>query len=138
MKLPVVYFLKNDKNIYADDSKLHLKSASTSLMHVSNDSTIIDSQGVLYKIKRTYQTGWRYLWGYHPLQKGRTAKIDFEIESTKKVPLDDFKNIIIKKLNSGVEKNFWYNKRDISRLKERVIKAETYKEVIDIFLYDED
>lgn len=138
MKLPVVSFLKNDKNIYADDSKQHLKSASTSLMHVSNDSTIIDSQGVLYKIKRTYQTGWRYLWGYHPLQKGRTAKIDFEIESTKKVSLDEFKNIIIEKLDGGVGRDFWYTKRDIPRLKERVTKAETHKEIIEIFLYDED
>lgn len=138
MELPVVYFLKNDKNIYAYDSERRLKSASISLLHLSKDSVLIDSLGSFYNIKQAYKTGWRYLWGYHPFEKSKKAKIDFEIGSTKKISLYEFKNIITEKLDRGVGRSFWYTKKNIPRLKERVIKAETYKEIIEIFLYDED
>lgn len=138
MNLPVVTYSNTDKNIYAFDSEKYLKRASIDLIHVLNDSYIVDSSGIFYHVDKAYKTKWLYLWGYNPLKKGRTAKIDFEIESTKKISLEDFKNIITEKLDSGVGRDFWYTKKDIPRLKERVMKAETYKEVIEIFLYDED
>lgn len=136
MDFPIVHLLKNDKNIYADSESK--QQSSPKLLHIFNDSIIIDSIGQKFTIKKAKIKSWAFFFGYHPFYKGRRANIDFDYKSVNQISLNEFKDIITEKLNTGVGKSFWYTKKDIPRLKERVMKAESYKGVIEIFLYDAD
>ena len=135
MKYPILVLLKSDKNIYAAE-KSDVEYCIINLINIYEDSIFIDSNYNLYEIKRAIKKSWAYLFGYHPFLKGRTAKIEFEINDVKKLSLKDIQEILLEKLDKGVEKGFWYKNKDIPKLKTRVMSAKTINEIIKIFSED--
>ena len=135
MKYPILVLLKSDKNIYAAEKKT-VEYCSIDLTDDYNNSIFIDSNCYLYEIKRAKKKSWAYILGYHPFFKGRTAKIEFEINDVKKIELNDVQKILLEKLDKGVEKGFWYKNKDIPKLKTRVKSAKTINEIIKIFSED--
>lgn len=132
MKYPIIQVFNNDKNIYAQIKSPAL--ASVDLLSTFANSVILDSDGNMYKVKKAYKTAWAYLLGYHPLMKGRTAKIAYEFSEIRKLSLDEFKQFVIDKLNLGVKNDFWYKEKDIPTLVGQIKEKESFESVIECFI----
>lgn len=132
MKYPLIHIFNNDKNIYAQTKGPAL--ASIDLLHTFDNSVILDSNGVMHTVKRAYKTGWRYFFGYHPLMKGRTAKIGYEVSESKQLSLSEFKQAVMERLNSGVGNAFWYKEKDIPLLISQIKEKESFKAVVEYFI----
>ena len=134
MKYPIIHLFENDKNIYAQTKGPEY--ASVSLFHTFNNSVILDSQGYKYKVRGIRRIGWANIWGYHPLMKGRTAKIEYEFSEREQISLDVFKYLVVERLSAGINPGFWYAKKDIPLLIDKVGKSLDYKLVVECFVND--
>lgn len=134
MKYPIIHLFENDKNIYAQ--KKGPEVGSITLFDTFINSIILDSHGFKYKIKSVRRIGWVNFWGYHPLMKGRTAKIEYEFKEREQISLEVFKEIVIERLSKGVGQGFWYSKKDIPHLIEKVVISIDYQSVIECFMSD--
>lgn len=134
MKYPIIHLFENDKNIYAQTKGPEY--ASVSLFHTFINSIILDSQGYKCKVKGVRRIGWANFWGYHPLMKGRTAKIEYEFSEREQISLEVFKHIVVERLSAGVNRGFWYSEKDIPLLIEKVDKSPDYKSVVECFVND--
>lgn len=136
MNLPIILIFKDDPKIYATTDEDILKKSSLDLIDKFKEASIIDSTGMLYKIKRAYKVKWATLfWGYHPLFKGRMAKIEFEMESEYSINLRDFKDIVLGKINKKYFKHLYFDIEKKGFL-ELIAKQNNHKELIELFLYD--
>lgn len=136
MTFPIILIFKDDPEVYATSDESMLKKASLDLIDKYKEASIIDSSGVLYKIKRAYKVNWAtMLWGYHPFFKGRIAKIEFELESECSISPNDFRDIILEKIN---EKYFTHLYFDIEKKEflNLIAKQNNHQEIIELFLYD--
>ncbi|TSD67270.1 hypothetical protein FFF34_007705 [Inquilinus sp. KBS0705] len=134
MQYPIIQLFENDKNIYAQSKGP--EQASVSLFHIFVNSIILDSQGYKRKVKEIRKVGWANFWGYHPLIKGRTAKIEYEFSEQEHLSLDNFKSLVTERLLAGVNKGFWYAKKDIPFLVNKVSESYDYKSVVECFIKD--
>lgn len=132
---PAVHLLK-DGLVYGIVNDQKMKTASLSLLDVFTDSLVVDSLGNLIKIKNAYKTGWgTIIWGFHPLIKGRLVKIDFSVYDSSKISLQEFKEIISERLKRKYPREFYFFLSQ-EKLLEKVAQALSYREVIELFLYD--
>ncbi len=129
---PILHFFKTDKNIYSKAKGPEL--ASISLCGTFKDSYILDSQGKFFQVRGVRRVGWAYLLGYHPLMKGRTARVEYEFEDVNQLALPKFKEFVIERLKSGVSKGFWDSKKDIPMLIRKVEGASSYRSVVECFI----
>lgn len=132
---PAVHLLK-DGLVYGIVNDQKMKTASLSLLDVFTDSLVVDSLGNLIRIKNAYKTGWgTIIWGFHPLIKGRLVKIDFSVYDSSKISLQEFKEIISERLKRKYPREFYFFLSQEKLLK-KVAQALSYREVIELFLYD--
>ena len=132
---PAVHLLK-DGLVYGIVNDQKMKTASLSLLDVFTDSLVVDSLGNLIRIKNAYKTGWgTIIWGFHPLIKGRLVKIDFSVYDSSKISLQEFKEIISERLKRKYPREFYFFLSQ-EKLLEKVAQALSYREVIELFLYD--
>ncbi|WP_285008666.1 hypothetical protein [Pedobacter faecalis] len=129
---PILHLFKADKNIYTKAKGPEL--ASTSLFGIFKDSYILDAQGKFFQVRGVRRVGWAYFFGYHPLMKGRTARVEYEFEDVNQLALPKFKEYVIERLKSGVSKGFWYSKKDIPMLIRKVEDASSYSVVVECFM----
>ena len=132
LNYPILHLFENDKNIYAQKKPPQI--ASISQIFIFNNSIILDSKGHMFIVNKAFKIGWLYFFGFHPFIKGRTAKIDYEYKNMESLSLNKFKEIVINKLKQGVGQNFWYSKKQIPNLIERVKNSQDYKDIIDVFI----
>ncbi|RZJ76300.1 MAG: hypothetical protein EOO45_02800, partial [Flavobacterium sp.] len=130
MKYPIIQIFQNDKNIYAKEDGLAI--ASVNLMPIFVNSVILDSTGNVYRVKKAFRIGWAYFFGYSLLMKGRTAKIDFEFTEIEKYSLETLKELLVSKLQNGVERRFWYTEKNIPSLIARINQSEDYSSLTKI------
>ncbi|MCU0560449.1 MAG: hypothetical protein MUD16_09685 [Desulfobacterales bacterium] len=133
---PAVKLFKNDPRIYAyaDARSFHL--ASTDLIGLYAGARFIDAAGTEVRVREAYRTGWgTRLWGYHPLIKGRTATIDFAVEGTRAIGLPEFKRLVLERLSPATARPGWYPAA-AERIRPRVEQAESFGEIMALFLYD--
>lgn len=66
LKYPIFTFKKNDKMIYVFYREKDSKTTNTEIFKKSGypGSTIIDSSGMKYVIKKAYKTKWRGIGGF--------------------------------------------------------------------------
>src|SRR5262245_56434565 len=136
MTFPIILIFKDDPKVYATKDEGMLKKGALDLIDKFKEASIIDSSGVLYKIKRAYKVKWTTLfWGYHPLLKGRKAKIEFEMESERTISTNDFRDIILEKINRKYFKHLYFDieKKEFLNL---IAKQNNHQELIELFLYD--
>jgi hypothetical protein len=129
---PILHLFENDKNIYAQ--KQGPQIASVSKLCFFDNSIILDVNGYCYLVKKANKVGWLNFFGFHPLIKGRTAKIDYEFYKIEKISVEEFKGIIIEKLTKGVDENFWYSKKQIPNLIKQVQDCKDFIKIIKIFI----
>ena len=86
MKYPVIAILDGDKNVYSFDKK-DLEICSVDLIRIFNKSVFFESDLKKHFVSKAERVSWAYILGYHPLLKGRSAKIKFK----EKVSLMDVK-----------------------------------------------
>lgn len=136
MKFPIISLSHNNPNVYAFADEKTSKTCGVDLLYVHNESIILDAEGIEYFIASAHKVKWAYIFGYHPFYKGRSVIVDFNISDKKQLQLDGFKQIVVERLNKGVKPPFWYTKKEIPWLKSKVEEANSFKQVIEIFLYD--
>lgn len=135
MNFPIISLLKSDSFIYAAPTEKNLKRASIDLIDIFRDALIIDSDGIEYLISKAYKIGWAtLLWGYNPLIKGRTAKIDFEIKKSNQISLEDLKTILSERINRKYSKHLYFD-LDKQDMLERIKNRKSFKELVELFLY---
>ena len=135
MNFPVVTLLKSDKLIYAAPDEKELKKASIDLIDIFKDAIFIDSIGIRYLVAKAYKIGWAtILWGYNPLIKGRTAKIDFEIKTQSQVSLEDFKIVLIERMEQKYSEHLYFDLKKEDMLI-KISSSNNFKELIELFLY---
>jgi hypothetical protein len=138
-RYPIIQIIIGDKTIYALNTKQGLERYSDlGSLQVFNESVILDSTGKRYIVKKAIKKGWAYFFGYHPLHKGRTVKIDFIFDDIKQLSLMEFKETVIHQLDIGIGRSSWYRKKDIPDLILRINNSKSFEDVIAIFLYDND
>ncbi|WP_396175743.1 hypothetical protein [Flavobacterium sp.] len=120
---PILHLFENDKNIYAQ--KQGPQIASVSKLCFFDNSIILDVNGYCYLVKKANKVGWLNFFGFHPLIKGRTAKIDYEFYKIEKISVEEFK---------GVDENFWYSKKQIPNLIKQVQDCKDFIKIIKIFI----
>lgn len=135
-KFPIIHLLKNDNRIYALRTDKQFYRAGYDLLGIFKDSIVIDSQGNYYLITEAVKRKWgTWLWGFNPMVKGRIVIVDFLINDSKRISLEELKELILSQLEHKPIPSFWYNQSNISSLKSRVEQAATYEEMINIFVY---
>lgn len=136
VKFPVIFLAKNDRRIYAYGTKKEMQKASEDLLSYYQDSIVVDSNGSYYEIEKAKKIGWgTILWGYSPLIKGRTVKIDLIEKSNRAISIEEFKNFLNERLNNKVPSGFWYNDSNKEKLSAKLKSLYSFKEIIDIFIY---
>jgi len=135
MKYPVIAFLDGDKNVYSFEKK-DAEICLIDLIRIFDKAIFFDSDLKKHFVENAVKVSWAYIFGYHPLLKGRSAKIKFRINQSEKVSVSDVKNELISKLDNGVEKGFWYSKKDIPGLKEKVNEATDFNSLARLFSED--
>lgn len=135
MKYPVIAILNRDKNIYCFDRD-HAEVCSSDLVNIFEKAIFFDSNLTKHTIHNAEKVSWAYFFGYHPLLKGRSIKIKFNIKHSELVSISDIKDKLISRLEMGVEKGFWYSKKDIPSLKDKVRKSKDFQSLVKVFNED--
>lgn len=135
MKLnyPVFVLKERDKMIYVFFNEKDLKRTNTELLerNVFKDVTLIDAEGIFYKVKNTFKVKYIGIKGFSLLKKGRQILIDFELEkSPLSIEIKEFKQIIIDRIESN--KNFWQSAWNITELTERIKRSYSYTEIAEL------
>lgn len=136
MNYPVIAILKNDKNIYSLN-KSDAEICLVDLINIYEGAIFIDSRLKVYSIKNAYKISWAYFFGYHPLLKGRSARIKFVFEKVESISLKEVKEVLTNKLEKGVEKGFWYSVKTIPRLINRIDASKDFTQILKIFREDD-
>lgn len=124
---PIFVLPKNNSMIYVYFREKDLKSTSETLLKKIDYSKmeLIDASGGKYRIKNAFKTGYRGIWGFNPLLKGRQILIDFEyFPDVEKMSLSDFQAEIIERIEKN--KRFWESGWDINELRKRVQDADNF------------
>lgn len=131
MKYPVFAFQENDNMIYVYFKEHNLKSTSIEILESLGFSgiTIVDSNGIIYKIKRAKKIKYIGLYGFSLFKKGRQILVDFEFEDKKSsIELDKFKKDILEKIETN--KKFWQSTWDnISESEEKIKKSTSFEDI---------
>ena len=80
LKYPIFTFRKKEKMIYVFYRKKDSHTTNTKIFRKSGypGSTIIDSSGMKYIIKRAYKVKWRGISGYFTGMQGRVFEVELE------------------------------------------------------------
>jgi len=128
MIFPVIAFKKKGEELYVFLKENKLKVTNKELVYqkkIFEGVEFIDSLGKIYKILSIKKNGWAtLLFGYNLTQKGRLIKIDFELEETRKINIEEFKALVIK----------WAKKKHpyFQEIEKGLIKANSYSEMINL------
>lgn len=133
---PIIGILKGDNIIYSCTNIIDYLKCDITYLDKFKDSIVIDSTGTYFKIEKTERTGWgTWMWGYHPLMKGRSIKIRFTYSEIRKLDWVEFKEIIADKLTRDVDSTWYAN--DPKIILKQLEKPDSFKRVIELFAYDE-
>ena len=131
MKYPVIATQKNDKMVYVFSREKDLKSTNTEILKNQGFGGIrlIDSNGLVYEIKRAYKVRYLGLGGLSLFKKGRQILVDFEFRGTPTpIKLEDFKRDILERINSN--KPFWQSSwGNVAELEKRVKSSSTFEHI---------
>ncbi len=133
---PAVKLFAGDSRIYAYADARGFHRASADLIGIYRNAVFIDAEGTQYRIREAFRVGWgTWLMGYHPLMKGRTARIDFSVVDRRRMDLGEFKQEIHERLKPSASHPGWYPD-PVEKMLPRVEKATSFAEVIALFLND--
>lgn len=136
IEYPAIKLFRGDPRIYAYAGAGEFHLASADLIGIYVDAVFIDAGGTEYRIQSAHRVGWgTWLMGYHPLLKGRMAKIDFTPAGTRDLPLHEFRDMVASRLRLPGIGSDWYPS-GIQKILPRVEKASSFEEIISLFLYD--
>lgn len=130
LKFPVFVFQEKNEMIYVFFNEQIFKSTSTRFLNQGGfvGDTIIDSNGVVYKIKRAFQIKYLGFFGFSLIKKGRQILVDFEFEdNTTSVNIQEFKQFIISKIKK--ERNYWKSSYNITNLVSIINSCTDFKEI---------
>ena len=134
MKFPVVMYLKKQSfpYVYTLNEKKRMHRSSLDIVNSKkvNGIKIIDSDGLVYSVKKVLVVKYLGLWGFTLRYKGRSVYIDYEFEDNVDfIALDDFKNDVIKRIHKTA--NFWKESYDdINELISLINQSESYEKVM--------
>jgi hypothetical protein len=135
---PAVKLLAGDPRVYAYADAREFHRASADLIGIYRNAVFIDAAGWRYRIREAFRVGWgTWLLGYHPLLKGRIARIDFAVEDRRRLGLEEFKREITGRLKPSVSRPGWYPNPPGKALP-RIERAASFAEVMGLFLYEID
>lgn len=136
-KFPIIQIIEGDNIIYGyTDTNEYYKSDVNYIPKYQN-STVIDSDGTLFKINSAKKSKWgTWLWGYHPLLKGRIAIVDFEYDQPKKLTWEEFNNIVTEQLSKKVNPIWYPNSKN--KIQEHLDSSDSFQEIIKLFSYELD
>lgn len=139
MTAPFIQLFKGDNNIYGCQTKKELELASLHLLNTFNDSIVIDSEQNMFSIKKANKVGWGTpFFGYSLLTKGRLVKINFDIESTQQLSIQEIKQLLISKVTGKPTGNFTKTIfGSVDKLVKKINEKEKIKDLIELFLYDD-
>ncbi|GAB4034630.1 hypothetical protein [Spirosoma jeollabukense] len=127
---PVISFYEGRSMIYYFDSKKEFHYTSEEILKkgLFKNVQLIDSNGQGHKIQAVEKTGYRGLWGFHPLLKGTSIKVKYTLEKTKQYAFEEIKQFIFEKLNVRGSRILWGRTRKV--LLDRLEAASTIKELL--------
>lgn len=136
LEYPAIKLFKNDQRIYAYADSRSFHRASPELIGLYSGARFIDAGGNEHRIRAARRVGWgTWLWGYHPLLKGRIARVDFAVDGTRRIDLVEFKRIVLDRLDPGAARPGWYP-APAERLRPWVQKAESFAQLMALFIHD--
>jgi hypothetical protein len=132
LEFPVFCFEKKNNMIYVFFKEKELKSTNTEILKTFDKRgiKIIDSNGDIFILKRAFFVRYIGFFGFSLLKKGRQVLMDFEIENISKTSLDEFKKLVIDKIN--MNKKYWSSNLNITELETEIVKCNSFPEVANI------
>lgn len=129
---PIISFYEDRNMIYYFDSKKQFNYTSEEILKkgVFKNSQLIDSIGQWYKIQSVEKTGYRGLWGFHPLLKGTSIKVKYTLEKTKLYDFEEIKQFILETINVHSSRILWG--RTKQGLLDKLSAATTIKELLEV------
>ena len=129
MEFPILGLVDNDNMLYVFENDKHLKNTSLELYNRRGsqpNERYIDSKGNIFKVKRVKNLGYKGLFGFSLLLKGRQIRIETEFYPVSEVmDLQEVKKIISERVDK--KKGFWQSSWDIGELKQKINNAESFK-----------
>jgi hypothetical protein len=133
MEFPVLGLVDNDDMLYVYENNDPLTKTSKELYErgILPNERYIDSRGDIYKVKKVINLGFRGLWGFNLLLKGRQIKIKMEFfPVTERFELGNFKNLILDRVEK--KRTFWENTWSIAELRQKIVDTTSHKEVMEL------
>lgn len=100
LKYPILVFDPTDDMIwgYGNERDFHTTTTQLLQQHNGKGSVVVDSTGTKYTIRRTYQTGWRGIYGWTGGSTGRIAIEDEYEDYTEKISPDELRRMMMERL----------------------------------------
>lgn len=130
---PALFFTPTNKKISASNHAItRIRADSISLF---KGAIIIDQNGYKRTVLEVQRKGWAYILGYHPFLKGRSIQVEFTLSEGKPITLSELKEFL-----SGKIQEKWKSELpqpiNYKQLINKIENAESYKEIVNIYLYD--
>ena len=130
LKYPIFTYGKKEKMIYVFYRRKDSHTTNAKIIKKAGypGSTIIDSTGMKYVIKRAQKAKWRGFYGYFTGMQGRVFEVEFEYEDESvHITLDELKAIILDRY----PKSYWFRSAWSSKKEfdEEMSKCMTFEEV---------
>ena len=96
LRFPVVGIRSNDPMVYFFAQAAELETTSEQLLGqgVFRGVEFVDTTGRVFTVKHVHKTGYRGLWGWNPLRKGRQVSVRFTLQENDLVALEAFKQTL--------------------------------------------
>jgi hypothetical protein len=132
MEYPIAIFKQNDPLIYIYLSEESLSKTSQELFERKfwEDTKIIDSAGCQYLITNVIKKGLRGIFGWHPLLKGKSIKVEFTFSEVEPVNFYEFQNEVKQQVSKAMY--FWENAWDIKELIRQIESSKSFNELINL------
>lgn len=133
MQFPVLCITKKYSRVEKSLDAFQVTTAAGLKNGIYKNITVIDSSGMVFKVKDAKKLHGVGLFGGYNLFLNQKIKVSIEFEDyTENLSIDDFKEKIWKQVKK--EEYFWSSAWDMNELKSEINKAEKFEEIMNLLV----
>ena len=136
MEFPIIMLTEGDINIYAFAKLSDIETTSRELLKkgVFNSTNVYDCNNEVFNIANVKEIGYNgWIKGWHPFYKGTSIKVKFDFDLIKKISLEEFKKIILERVEKHDE-NIETSLQNLDYFRKEIPRCNSAQEIINLFL----
>jgi len=136
-KFPIIKKFEGDNVVYGCTEEKEYGLCDLTFVDKNKNAIVIDSDGRLFRIDYATQTGWgTWFWGYHPLFKGRLAKVTYSYKEIRDMTWGEFSAFLTEHLSKKVDPMWYPNPK--KRILAQLERTSSFQDIIEMFSYERD